>query len=70
MTAQQLMEKAAITSYELGAAVAIKQAAETVYANGRPDVAEFLMSRLQPAHRLLLNCMKEAAARTHVARAA
>lgn len=70
MNEQQLMEKASAVSYELGAAVAVKQAADNAQVNGRPDVAEYLVGCLKPAHKLLLNCMKEAAAHTHVARQA
>lgn len=70
MNEQQLMEKASAVSYELGAAVAVKRAADNARANGRPDIAEHFYGLLQPAHRLLLTCMKEAAAHTHVARQA
>lgn len=63
----QELETAGVRAYELGCAVAVKQAAVNAYNNGRPDIAQYLVDRLQPAHHLLLECMKEAGAFTQIA---
>jgi hypothetical protein len=63
----QQLELDGIRAFELGCAVAVKQAAIDNYHSGRPDLAQYLNDRLRPEHHLLLGCMKEAGAFTQVA---
>ncbi len=61
MTTEETMSLAVNAAYELGAAVAVKQAADDFYRAGQPEAAQYLLGHLAPAHQLLLSCMKEAA---------
>lgn len=67
MNEQVTLEQKGDLAEHVGRANARKTAAENAYVNGRPDAAQHLVNVLTPAHELMLTCMKEAGAFTHVA---